>query len=200
MAARPEFGDPNFWTIVHERMAKSLRSLEESEAPERARQILDERARALAVPPPADQPIGETIDVIRFELTHERYAVEARYVREVLRLQAFTPIPGAAALVLGISNIRGELLPLFDLRHFFSLDPRGVTDLSRIIVMGEERAEFGVLAHEVSPVSTLPVRSLSAAGEAQVGLSRAYVRGVTSDALVVLDGQALLEEQALFLA
>jgi purine-binding chemotaxis protein CheW len=199
MAPRPEIGESNGSPTVRGIMAEALHP-EEAGAPECARQILDERARVLAEPPPAEQPTGDTIDVIRFELAHERYAVEARYVREVVRLHAFTPVPRAAAFVLGISNIHGELLPLFDLRHFFELDTKGVTDLSRIIVVGDNRAEFGVLAHEVYPVSALPLQVILAASEVQFEVSRAYVRGVTTDALIVLDGHALLQEQALFLA
>lgn len=198
MAARLELGDPNYWSAVRERMARALRSMGEAASPERALQILDERARVLAEPPPAEHSTVETIDVIRFGLAHERYAVEARFVREVLRMRAFTPVPGAAAFVLGVSNIHGELLPLFDLQHFFNLSPKDVTDLSRIIVMGEERAEFGVLADEVYPVSAVPLQAISAASKVQLGL-RAYVRGVTKEALIVLDGHALLKGRDLYL-
>lgn len=200
MAPRLEFDDPTYWIAVRERMTNAARAIEKVQSPECAQQILDERARRLAEPPTAEQLSGETVDVICFELSHERYAIEARYVHEVLRLQAFTPFPGAAPFVLGISNVHGQLLPIFDLRHFFRLDPKGVSDLSRVIVVGDNSAEFGVLAHEVYPVSTLSVQGLVAGNESQFGNSQAYVRGVTKDAVIMLDGGVLLKDTALFLA
>src|SRR3546814_4484079 len=85
-----------------------------------------------------------------------RYAVETRYVREVTRFADFTTVPGAPNFVVGVTNLRGGVLVVFDLRKILGIPAPGLTDLSRVIVHGRERAEFGILAdavHEVRIIS-----------------------------------------------
>lgn len=189
------------WKAVRERMAAASRATEEALklSPERAQQILDERARTLAAVLSDDLPLGEILEVVKFELGHEHYAIEACYVREVFRLRTFTAVPGTPDFVLGICNLRGQLLPIFDLRKFFKLVVNGVTDLSRVVIIGESQAEFGILADNVAQVMELPVEAIGKARASSIGVERSYLRGVTDDALIVLDGAALLKEPALFL-
>src|ERR1700726_1698325 len=98
-------------------------------------QILPARAHALARPP-AHTPAAETmLDVLEFRLAQERYAIETRYVREVHPLKDLTPLPCTPPFVLGIVNVRGRIVPVFDLKKFFDLPDQGLTDLHRIILI-----------------------------------------------------------------
>ena len=85
-----------------------------------AQAILDERARRLAqrTPPQADAP---AIDLLTFTLGPIRYGIEHRFVREVARLISVTPVPGAPDFLLGVTNYRGQVLGLFDLRGLFGI-------------------------------------------------------------------------------
>lgn len=166
--------------------------------PDRARAILDERARLLARVPPTPPP-GNRIRVATFSLANERYAIEARFVMKVVRLTQYEPVPGTPDYVLGISNLRGEILMIVDLRRFFGLAAPGLSDLSRLVVVGEERAEFGVLADEVHAVTDLPADDILPAPEAVRGIGREFLRGVTRDATIVLDAAVLLADRRLFI-
>src|SRR5207302_8831124 len=110
--------------------------------PDRARALLEERARALARPPAA-APAGDALQVVAFALANERYGIETRHVREVVRLTDYTPVPGAPDFLLGVMNLRGEVLAVIELRKFLGVATRGVSDLSRVLVVGGDRAEFG---------------------------------------------------------
>ena len=168
-------------------------------APERARAVLVERARALARVPPEAPDASEVVRVVTFALADERYAVEARYVREVTRLGEHTPVPGAPDFLVGVVNLRGDILAVFDLRKLFDLAPGAVTDMSRILVLGEDRAEFGVLADEAQEVRALRTAELLEAPASVGGVGREYLRGVTEEALAVLDGDVLLRDHRLFI-
>ncbi len=163
----------------------------------RAAAILEERARLLARPPAKERADG--MEVLVFSLSGETYALETRAVREVARFTDFTAVPGASALLLGVTNLEGEILPVFDLRKLTGLASKGLTDLSRLLVLGEDRSEFGLLADEVREVRLLGREEVFDPPEALAALGRSLLRGVTKDAVLVLDGAALLRDPRLFI-
>jgi purine-binding chemotaxis protein CheW len=158
------------------------------------REILDRRARLLAQVPEEPPRAGEVLELVGFVLAGERYGIESRFVREVARLTRFTPVPGTPAFVLGITNLRGEILALFDLRHLLGVVTEGVTDLGRIVVLGERRCEFGLLADAASEILWVPGASLA---QPETAWGRTYVRGVSPDGIIVLSGEALLNDPQL---
>jgi purine-binding chemotaxis protein CheW len=153
-------------------------------APRSAADILARRARELARPlaPPAE---AATLEAVVFRLGGERYAVESRHVIAVFRLGASTPLPGAAPPVVGLAAWRGELLALFDLRPGAGPLP------SRVLVVGKGVPAFGLLADEVEGLARIPEASIGAIPEA-LNRRGGQVRGVTGDALLVLDAETMI--------
>jgi purine-binding chemotaxis protein CheW len=192
---------PIDWRQVRERLARAARATEESHglSPEKARAVMEERARALARVPAAPARAGEGIEVVVFALAEERFAVETRHVREVVPFTDYTPLPGAPDFLVGVTNLRGYLLAVIDLRKFFNLPPRGLTDLSRAVVLGGDHAAFGVLADAAYEVTTLRTDEILEAPGSVAGVAREYLKGVTAQALVVLDGAVLLQDARLFI-
>ncbi len=189
------------WQQMRDRLARACAALEQGHqlTPERARAILEERARLLARVPPQAPQAGDVVEVLIFSLGEERYGIGTEHVREVLRFQEFTPLPGAPAYLLGITNVRGQILALFDPRQLFGLAPKEVTPGSRIMILGDERAELGVLADSVTEVARLRTDEvLEPPGTIAAGI-RAFVRGVTEQALIVLDGSVMLADPRLFI-
>ena len=187
------------WADVRERLARAQAAATAAlePPPERVRALMDERARALARPP-AQSEETDAIAVMTFALGTERYAIETEYAREVVRLTDFSPVPGAPDFVLGVTNLRGEVLYLVDLRKFFDVPSKGLTDLSRIVVVGIETAEFGILVDEAFEMATLRPNDVVPPSESVAGIGREYLLGVTREALIVLDGAALLRDPRLF--
>jgi len=161
---------------------------------ESRREVLEARARQLARVPDEPARAGEVLELVGFVLAGERYAIESRFVREVARLSRFTPVPGTPAFVVGITNLRGEILALFDLRHLLGVAAEGVTDLGRIVVLGEHRSEFGLLADAASEILSVPGASLA---QTEKAWGRAYLRGVSPDGVILLSGEALLNDPRL---
>ena len=92
---------------------------------------------------------------MEFLLAHERYGFETRHVREVCRLNTLTTIPGTPPFVRGIINLRGEILSVIDIRKFFELPDKGLSDLNRVIILNSRTMEFGVLADSIEGVKTI---------------------------------------------
>jgi len=139
----------------------------------------------------------EAIDVVTFSLADERYALEARYVREIARLTELTPVPGTPDHFSGVANQRGELLAVVDLRKLWQLPAQAVTESSWLVVLGSAHADLGILAdavHDLERLRPAELREPTTDG----GIGREHVRGVTRHALVVLDAEALLRDERLF--
>jgi len=181
------------WGEVRQRLDVVARTLAgDTKAPlEEMREILKARARTLAVP--LDREREATEDVVLFELSSETYALDARYVWEVFRLTALSALPGAQPPVLGLAAWRGNLLTILDLRQVLGVPVRDLTDLSSVIVLGEERPAFGILADAVGRIAAVRREDVREPPEG-VAARRKYVKGITGDAIIVLAGEILLAE------
>lgn len=167
--------------------------------PERVRAILEERARAFArvlAPTPA---AGAMLEVVSFSVSRERYAIEANYVREIFHVPEITPVPGTPDFLAGVANLRGQILAVVDLRRFFGINVQADVPLARVIVLGQERTEFGVLADAVHEVASLRIDQVKDPPGSVAGIARAYLRGVTADALILLDGAVLLKDRRFYI-
>jgi purine-binding chemotaxis protein CheW len=172
-------------------MARLARAFESSEVSgDWASKILAERARGLAQRQVA--PVQrDGIVVLPFRLGRERYALETRFVLEVRRLADFTAIPGAPDHVIGVTNLRGDLVAVFDLRLFFALPSSGLLDRSQVIFSGRGGPEFAFIADAVEGVSEIALSEIEPNAMFEGERGREIVRGITKDAMIVLDGVAM---------
>ena len=186
---------------MHQRLASLQESLAETQrlTPERAKQVMDERARQLARVPEAEPDKSQVTEVITFRLGEERLAIETRFVREVAPPCEITPLPGTPEFVIGLTNLRGEVLSVMNLRTFFGIPARTDGHSPRVLVLGGERNEFGVEADVVEDVVRLRFDEMREPPGSVAGISRDFLRGVTSDALLVIDGQRLVDDERLYI-
>jgi purine-binding chemotaxis protein CheW len=157
------------------------------------KRVLKARAQALAR---AANPVvaRNAVDVIEFVLAYETYAVESRLVREVHRLKDLTPLPCTPRHVVGIVNIRGQIVSVIDIKKLFELPDKGLTDLNRVIVLRSETMEFGILADAVLGTASVVVEELQPPLPTLTGIREQYLKGITTDRVVVLDAGKLLAD------
>lgn len=166
-------------------------------SPDDKRRILRTRAQALELPIAAPAVKEAVIDVVIFELAGETYAIELPFVREVFPLKTYTPIPCTPSFVLGVINVRGQILSVVDLRHFFELPKLGLSELNKVIILRRDDLEFGILADAVLGVQSICRDRLQPSLPTLTGIRGAYLKGVTQDRWIVLDGSRLLSNKAL---
>jgi purine-binding chemotaxis protein CheW len=159
-----------------------------------AERILRARAKALAIPRRQSMTAGAMLELLEFRLASERYALETRHVQDVHPLRDLTPLPCTPAFVLGIVNVRGRILPVLDLKKFFDLPERGLTDLHRIILVRGNDLEFGLLADVIVGVRSVAAASLQPSLPTLTGIRAEYLKGIGEDRLVVLDVQRILAD------
>jgi len=196
-ASRPEREAKIDWSEVRQRAEMAWQKLAQGAAPspEERRSILKARARALAHEPQRVAAAQESLEIIEFRLATETYGIEAAFVRDVLPLKDFTPLPGAPSFVLGVINARGEIISVVDLKKFFNLPQNGMGQLNKVVILRNEQMEFGILADDILGVRSIALESIQALPPTVTGIGASYVRGVTAERVSVLDGEKILGDE-----
>jgi purine-binding chemotaxis protein CheW len=179
------------WDRARARLAASAAALEAAArlSPEQQRELLERRARDLSREPPAPRAEGEQLEVLIFRLGSERYGVETSFVVQVLEPGEITSVPGAPPELVGVTNLRGSILGVFDLRPILGLDASARREEPRLVVLGKGAPDLGVLVDAAEGVVRLSLDELSAVRGQGPG---AHVRGMTPEAVVVLDAAVLM--------
>lgn len=152
--------------------------------------LLAQRARELARPLAGEARRDGRL-VVHFTLSGERLILEARWLLGITRLATLAALPGAEPPVRGVTVWRGELLTVLDIRPVLGISTAGLSDLTRVLVLGQRRPRFGLLVDTVGDAVDLSdIRLLPAPAGS---LARDYLLGVTADAALVLDGARLMQ-------
>jgi purine-binding chemotaxis protein CheW len=160
------------------------------------RRILRQRAVALAREPTRQAPDAQ-LEIVTFLLGHEQYAIEVGFVREVYPLTDLVPLPCTPPFVVGVINVRGQILSVVDLKRFFDVPAQGTADLNKVIILHSHDLEIGILADAIIGTRSLPRSALQPPPPTLTGVHAEYLKGVTSEPLMVLDAAAILSDERL---
>ena len=141
---------------------------------------------------------GEVIQLVTFVLKGEVYGINVMQVQEVLRVSEIAPVPGAPAYVLGIINLRGNVVTVIDTRARFGLPSTDVDDASRIIVIESEKQVVGMLVDAVAEVVELREGEIDVAPNVGNEESSRYIQGVATregKLLILVDLNKLLTDE-----
>ena len=162
---------------------------------EEKKRLLKERARALAEGSAEEEDETQYVDILEFLLAHERYAIELTHIQEVCQLSELTPVPGTPSFVLGVINVRSRILSIIDLKKFFDLPEKGITNLNKVIILSSLEMEFGILADSILGARSILAKSIQESLPTLTGIRTEFLKGVTGDRVVVLDGEKILSEE-----
>jgi purine-binding chemotaxis protein CheW len=163
--------------------------------PEEKRAVLKARAQALALEKEDKTVKQELIEIIEFRLASEIYGIETAYVREVYPLKDYTILPGVPAFVLGIINVRGQIISVIDLKKFFNLPEKGLGELNKVIIIQNEKMEFGILADIIQGTHSVQLDAIRISLPNIGSVGSEYLKGVTKEHLIILDAKKILEDE-----
>jgi len=164
---------------------------------EKKRTILRSRAKKLSQEIESKATDEEYFEVLEFLLAQETYTIETHFVREVYPMIELTPLPCTPDFVLGLINVRGQILTVMDMKKFFDLPEKGITNLNKVIVVRKDAMELGILADEIIGIRNLPVNELQPPLSTMTGIHAEYLKGVTGERLIVLDMERFLTDRKL---
>jgi purine-binding chemotaxis protein CheW len=173
-----------------------------SPVPDEKKRVLRARAELLAKEP-EEKEAGEYIEIVEFLLAQEHYGIETRYIREVYPLKDYTTVPCTPSFVLGLINVRGQIISVIDIKKFFDIPEKGLSDLNKVVILRSEGPslskaegmEFGVLADLILGVRNIALSEIQPPLSTLTGIREEFLRGVTGERTVVLDAEKLLADK-----
>jgi purine-binding chemotaxis protein CheW len=142
----------------------------------------------------------DLLECITFTLGGETYCFETTYASEVIRVPKLVKVPGVQELIVGIFNLRGEIIAAMDIRSLLGIAPRPLTAAARIIVIKTDNFTTGIITEEVQGVVPLPLELFEAVVKSVDAGAKEFIRGqINRDGTMamLLDIVRLLESPAL---
>jgi purine-binding chemotaxis protein CheW len=164
------------------------------------RTILKNRAIAMAQVPVQKKEESVIIEVIAFTLVTEIYGIESVFVKEVYTLTDFTPLPGVPSYIFGIINVRGQILPVIDLKKFFNLPEKGLGELNKVIILSNGQMEFGILADVVLGTQSIELEDIQTVPPLVTGIGENYLKGITKEHIVLLEAESILNDEKIMVS
>jgi purine-binding chemotaxis protein CheW len=143
----------------------------------------------------ADDP---ELQWVTFRLENETYGINVMQVQEVLRYSEIAPVPGAPSYVLGIINLRGNVVTVIDTRERFGLASAEITDNTRIIVIETDEQVVGILVDAVAEVVYLRQSEIESAPNVGNDESSKFIQGVChkgEELLILVELNKLLSDE-----
>ena len=123
--------------------------------------------------------MAETVDVVKFELSGEYYALDIHLAREIVEMIPITPVPRAPPYIAGMINLRGEITNIINLATLLDVQTKAETENRKIIVLVSEAtggANIGIIVDDVIAVMQVADEDVE---KMDAGLCReAYVKGI----------------------
>jgi purine-binding chemotaxis protein CheW len=144
--------------------------------------------------------MAEIDQFVVFSVNDQVYGVEILKIKEVVSYQKITPLPNMKGFIKGIINLRGVILPVFDLRQKFKLPDTRYTPFHAIIVMEISGRVMGVIVDHISDVVDLFPEEVQTASNLPRGVQAEYIKGIGKkerELIVLLDVDRLLSPEEL---
>lgn len=144
-----------------------------------------------------DGEAEDTEQYLAFRVDDGEYGIGIGFVRDIIRIEAITPVPFMHSHVKGIMNLRGTIIPIVDMKELFSRGETALLERTCVVVLSSEETTVGIIVDEVQEV-------LKDMGEGEIqappslnGQKNAYVSGI-----VVYGGRVrqLLDAEKIFRA
>ncbi|WFU50347.1 chemotaxis protein CheW [Sinorhizobium terangae] len=189
---------PVDWTAVRRRMAAAIEQTEALlETAQQDPGAPNEQTSRSAGDAFAGLSEEQAVGLVTFMLADREFALEIRYVCEIVSKPRVSPLPGMPPHAYGIYDLRGQLLPVFDLCGLLDLPRRAGAANDWAIVCGQTHPEFLILSDAAPAILMLPSEKI---GTATAGPGdKAWYRGTTQAGTVIVDGYILLNDRQFFL-
>lgn len=124
--------------------------------------------------------------VIVFQLNEEEFAIDVRRIQSIEKVKSITRIPGSAAAIVGVMNLRGIITPVIEVRTLFQIQGREMDEHTRILVLVREEFEAGLIVDGANDVMDIDLNRMEAPPESSGHRKNEYVDGV-----IMVDGRLI---------
>ncbi len=138
--------------------------------------------------------------LVVFSLYGEEFGIEITQVKEIIKLREITRLPHTVSFIEGVTNLRGEVIPVIDLKKRFGVGSTEASEDNRIIIAEVNDNRVGFIVDAVTEVLRIPDSAIDPPPRSVAGLKEEYLQGIgklEDRLLIVLDVTKILttEEQ-----
>jgi len=155
--------------------------------------IIAERTRKTARKLGNETYSGKFTGILVLELSSELYAIESAFIKEVLPLKEYTPVPGVPPFIKGIFNYRGKLLTLIDTSSLFKLGAKSAQKGKYNIIITTGNVLTGFMADSIKGVRNLREDEIREKPAVMSGTLSQYLKWITKDQLPILDVEKIMK-------
>ncbi|OUR66544.1 chemotaxis protein CheW [Bermanella sp. 47_1433_sub80_T6] len=142
-----------------------------------------------------DDPV---LQWVTFRLDNESYGINVMQVQEVLRYSEIAPVPGAPSYVLGIINLRGNVVTVIDTRLRFGLAQTETSDQTRIVIIETENQVVGIMVDAVAEVVYLRQSEVETTPNVGNEETAKFIQGVchkNDELLILVDLEKMMSDE-----
>jgi purine-binding chemotaxis protein CheW len=136
--------------------------------------------------------------IVIFELASELFGLHIASVESIIKLQAITQVPHTPGFVVGVTNLRGNVLPVIDLRKRFGFDAKTMDKNSRVIVVNADKIKVGMIVDAVTEVLTISDQAVEPAPAITMTVDSNFITGIvkiTKNLVILLNLERVLAGQ-----
>ena len=137
----------------------------------------------------------DSIQLVSFSVGNEKYGVHIEQVQEIIRMPGITHLPQTEDYIKGIINLRGNIIPIIDMRTRFQMESVDYSAVTRVIVLGIQDKLIGIVVDSVSKVLELAEKEIEEAPDIINGLSKEYIEGIgkiDDNLIIILEADKVL--------
>ena len=139
--------------------------------------------------------VENSINLVTFRLGNNEYAIDIMQAKEIIKMEKITLIPNAPNYVEGVINLRGNIIPIVDLKKRFNLEENEGEKNTGIIIVKIDDVDMGIIIDAISKVVSISNSNIQPPPPMLSGIGQKYIKGVAKledKLLVVLDLEKLI--------
>lgn len=161
-------------------------------------EALKARAKKLAQKKELNLEQGDLREVLKFSLANENYAIDLKYVFEVIKNPVVRAVPQAPAFVKGITNLRGTLVLVLDFVKKLGIKDSEEKGSNYIIFLGRKKIEYALITNGNVSIRDISKKIIQKIPESlSKNYKEDYLEGVTNDSLILFNADSLLNDESL---
>ena len=143
-----------------------------------------------------------TDEHLTFTISGEDYGLEINYIKDIIQMQEITRVPGVAPYIIGITNLRGSIVPVVDVRIRFGKEPQAYHERTCIVVIELDEMQIGMVVDAVQEVIHIPDSVVTQPPKMSAASENRYVRSIGNldekKIILLLDIQRLFYDGDVF--
>ncbi len=120
----------------------------------------------------------EEEEYLCFKLGEEEYCLEIKYASEITKSKDITDVPKASDFILGVFAIRGEVLPLFDIKKLLDIKQHIISTKARFVIVNFNGDKVGICVDEITMIRKIPPTLLEQTPINIQGAKKEFIKGI----------------------